>query len=189
MVPNERQNLRLAAIIIPRDESDGRVEVVLFHLGEKTPILERAVGLSKPRIVNCKVCVMVRSMPTAFTRTVPNKHHGRSDFRKRAHHTLCVPFAPSSVPGMHCAIQEHPQLLEGSLDEYWENSAVVPNIHDLLSPAVFAQYKVNRVVPREWNLKICQLPRESLEMTNGVPSTARVCQMSAVDRSAAGPRS
>src|SRR5207244_8280413 len=84
------------------------------------------------RSVNCKVCVMVRSMPTAFTRTVPNKHHGRSDFRKRAHHTLCVPFARSSVRGMHCAIQEHPQLLEGDRKSTRLNSS-----HQIISYAVF----------------------------------------------------
>src|SRR5579885_2633696 len=96
MLPDKRHNLWFAAIVVPRDERDGRVKVVLFHLRQKGPIVQVAVGFSQPGIVNGMVCVMMESVPSPFACACPNEHHHGGDADESINHTLAVP--------CHCSV-------------------------------------------------------------------------------------
>src|SRR6266852_9235344 len=89
MVSKKGDNPRVAAVVIPRNESNCRVKVVPIHLLQETFIVDISIGLPQPRIVDCKVRVMMRCVPTSFSRAVPNKHHCRSDSQKRIYNNNC----------------------------------------------------------------------------------------------------
>src|ERR1019366_1509418 len=131
MVPKERNRLCFAPIVIPRYESNGCVKVVFFHLLEETLIDEVPVRLAEPWIINCKVCVMVESMPASVASTILCKHHHGSNFRKRGYHIGALDCTMSWK--MLFAKQKYFLLAEVCLNEYWNNLLIASYRHDFLS--------------------------------------------------------
>src|SRR5208282_6100810 len=115
MISKKRDNPRLAAIVIPGDERDGCVKVVLFHFAEESFVVDIPIALTQPRIVDRKVCVMMKRMPASFASAVADKHHCGSDSEKLTYELFSARHA--SV-GRHGTSHEYLKLLDRSLDEY-----------------------------------------------------------------------
>src|SRR5208283_888653 len=135
MIPKKRDNTRLATIVVPWDESNCCVKVVLFHFTQETFIVDIPIRFPQPRIVDCKVCVMMKCMPTSFARAVPNKHHCRSDSEECTYKAFSI---GHTFVWRYGASHEYLRLLDRSLNKYRRNLIAVPYARDELNGTVFA---------------------------------------------------
>src|SRR5713101_7551976 len=125
MISKKPDNPRLAAIVIPRDESNCCVKVVPLHLLQKTFIVDIPIGLPQPRIVDCKVCVVMRCVPTSFAGAISNEHHCRCDSEKSIYNT----FIRQAIVWRYVTSHEYFQSFDPSLNQYRGNLLVVPHAH------------------------------------------------------------
>src|SRR5215469_4728165 len=98
MIEKERHHLRLATFIVPWNKGDRRMKVVLLHFRQKTLIVDIAIRLTQPWVVDCKVGVIMKGVPAVFAGGISCKDHRRCDFEKGAHDILAL----SNIASVRC---------------------------------------------------------------------------------------
>jgi hypothetical protein len=135
MVSEEGDSLRFAPIIIPWNEGNSCVKVMLFHLREQTLVAKVSVRLAEPGIVNRKIRVMMEGVPTSFASCILDKHHHRSNFRKSGFDRIGCRCDGVTTCEMRPGEQKYFLAVEVRLDEYRDDLAIVSYAYDFLCRA------------------------------------------------------
>src|SRR5438093_10350604 len=75
MFPDNGDRLRLASVEIPRNKGERRMKIMFSHFSKERLEIKMTIRLPQPNVVDSKICVVCRGMPTGFAGRVAYKDH------------------------------------------------------------------------------------------------------------------
>src|ERR1700744_1165650 len=157
-------DLQLATIVIPGNEGNRRVEVMLLHLPKKAGVVEISVRLTQPWIVDCEVLIRMGSVPPLIARRILYKHHCRRNSEKGAYNIL----VPGEIHFLRCCAGKKYYLTANpAANEYRKGLVTAPQTLNLLRGRA-VEHEVGGTFNRGWCGDIGQLRRYAIDFTKSI---------------------